>query len=108
MRYPVNYETPKWRHTKPKSRTDMPFCKSSCFLRSIQRRNKRQLERYLETREDLEDLRQNEPARRENTRQKIDAIDAQIRELTISAYKLQNCLNNGCDDCFPGSGIPFE
>ena len=88
--------------------SDMPFCKPSCFLRSIQRCNKRQMERYPETREDLEDLYQNEPAKRENTRQKIDAIDAQIRELTIRAYKLQNCLDNGCDDCFPGSGIPFE
>ena len=35
-------------------------------------------------------------------------IDVQIRELTIRAYKLQNCLDNGCDNCYPGSGNRFN
>ena len=41
-------------------------------------------------------------------RQKIVHVDAQIRELTIRAYKLQNCLDNGCDDCYPGSGNRYN
>ena len=86
----------------------MPPCRSSCFLRSIQRRNKRELENYLETLEDLEDLHFNEPTRRELMRQKIVHVDAQIRELTRRAYNLQNCLDNGCDDCYPGSGNRFN
>ena len=69
---------------------------------------KRQLENYLETREDLEDLHLNEPMRRKLTKQKIFHVDAQIRELTIRAYKLQNCLDNGCDDCYPGSGNRYN
>ena len=80
----------------------------SCFLRSIQRRMKRQLEKFLETREDLEDLHHNELASRENTKLKIDIIETKIQELTLRAPKPQNCPDNGCDDCFPESGIPFE
>ena len=86
----------------------MPLCAPSCFLRSIQRRTKRLLEKHLEIREDLEDLHHNEPASREVTRLKINTIDIKINELSLRAQKIQNCLDNGCDDCFPESGTPYE
>ena len=77
---------------QPYSLTVMPTCRSSCFLRSIQRRNKRQLEDYLETREDLKDLSLNEPSKRELTRQKIVHVDAQICKLsTRSPPELSDC-----------------
>ena len=53
-------------------------------------------------------LHHNEPALRENTRVKIDIIDSNIHECTLKVQKLQYCLDNGCDVCFPGSGIPLE
>jgi hypothetical protein len=55
-------------------------------------------------REDLEDLLQNEPA----TMQKIDAIEKTIQVHSLKAQELQNCLDNGCDDCFPENGTPYE
>jgi hypothetical protein len=86
----------------------MPHCSPSCFLRSIQRRTKRLLEKQLEIREDLEDLHHNQPALRDVMRLKINAIDIKINELTLRAQRIQNCLDNGCDDCFPESGTPYE
>ena len=86
----------------------MPPCAPSCFLRSILRRTKRLLEKQFEVREDLEDLLQNEPALREATKQKINAIEITIKEHSLKAQKLQNCLDNGCDDCFPENGTPYE
>jgi hypothetical protein len=59
-------------------------------------------------REDLEDLFQNEPALREATMQKIDAIEATIQVHSLKAKELQNCLDSGCDDCFPENGTPYE
>ena len=49
-------------------------------------------------REDLEDLLLNEPAWREATMQKIDAIEKTIKEHSLKAVELQVCLDNGCDD----------
>ena len=86
----------------------MPPCAPSCFLWSILRRTKRLLERQFEVREDLEDLLQNEPALREATMQKIDAIEKTIQVHSLKAQELQNCLDNGCNDCFPESGTPYE
>ena len=86
----------------------MPPCAPSCFLWSILRRTKRLLERQFEVREDLEDLLQNEPALREATMQKIDAIEKTIQVHSLKAQELQNCLDNGCDDCFPKNGTPYE
>ena len=86
----------------------MPPCAPSCFLRSILRRTKRLLEKQFEVREDLEDLHQNKPALREATRQKINTIEITIKEHSLRAQRLQNCLDNGCDDCFPVSGTPYE
>ena len=62
----------------------MPPCPPSCFLWSILRRTKRLLERQFEVREDLEDLLQNEPALREATMQKIDAIEITINTSTLT------------------------
>ena len=86
----------------------MPPCAPSCFLWSILRRTKRLLERQFEVREDLEDLLQNKPAWREATMQKIDAIEKTIKVHSLKAEELQNCLDNGCDDCFPENGVPYE
>jgi hypothetical protein len=86
----------------------MPPCAPSCFLRSILRRTKRLLEKQFEIREDLEDLHHNEPALRDAMRQKINTIEITIKEHSLRAQRLQNCLNNGCDDCFPKSGTPYE
>ena len=86
----------------------MPPCAPSCFLRSILRRTKRLLEKQLEIREDLEDLHHNEPASREATRLKINTIEITIKEHSLRAQRLQNCLDNGCDDCFPETGTPYE
>ena len=86
----------------------MPPCAPSCFLWSILRRTKRLLERHFEVREDLEDLLLNEPAWREATMQKIDAIEKTIQVHSLKAQELQNCLDNGCDDCFPENGTPTK
>ena len=66
------------------------------------------LVKFLVAREDLEDLHYNEPSLRENTSLKIDIVDAKIYELFPRVQRLQYCLDNGCDVCYPGSGIPFE
>ena len=68
----------------------------------------RLLEKQLEIRKNLEDLHHNELALREVTRLKINTIDIKINELTLRAQSIQNCLDNGCDDCFPESGTPYE
>ena len=86
----------------------MPPCAPSCFLWSILRRTKRLLERHFEVREDLEDLLLNEPAWREATMQKIDAIEKTIKEHSLKAVELQDCLDKGCDDCYPENGVPYE
>jgi hypothetical protein len=86
----------------------MPPCAPSCFLWSILKRTKRLLERHFEVREDLEDLLLNKPAWREATMQKIDAIEKTIKVHSLKAVELQNCLDNGCDDCFPENGVPYE
>jgi hypothetical protein len=86
----------------------MPPCAPSCFLWSILRRTKRLLKRHFEVREDLEDLLLNEPAWREATMQKIDAIEKTIKVHSLKAVELQNCLDNGCDDCFPENSVPYE
>jgi hypothetical protein len=100
--YVTNESTTNLQQTK------IPPCAPSCFLRSILRRTKRLLEKQFEVREDLEDLLQNESALREATKQKINAIEITIKEHSLKAQKLQNCLDNGCDDCFPETGTPYE
>ena len=68
----------------------------------------RLLEKYQEIKEDLEDLLQNEPAWREMTRLKISTIDKKLTKFTLKAQKIQYCLENGCDACYPESGTPYE
>ena len=86
----------------------MPFCTQSCTLWDIRQITKRHLEKLKKVREDLEDLHHNEPAVRETTRMKIVIIDTKINESKLRAQRLQHCLDNGCDICFPESGISFE
>ena len=86
----------------------MSPCVQKCFLRRIQRRTYKLLEKYQDIKEDLEDLLQNEPAWREMTTQKINIIKKKLDKFTRKSQKIKYCLENECDACYPENGTPYE